>query len=92
MGKELRLEIRADFAHASHSIEWRGSPKEEWDITPLQVADASHSPVDAMEGVNGWLFNAGGPAFEDDEDWRLVEVKDEEDDEDDEYGYKYGKC
>ncbi|MCP5449739.1 MAG: hypothetical protein H6972_04105 [Gammaproteobacteria bacterium] len=76
--RSFQLEIRADFAQAADTIEWRCDPRDEFDVGPLQVADARHDPEVATLAINGWLSGGGGGAFDEDENWRLVEVEEGE--------------
>lgn len=63
VGKNVVLEIRADFAQASSPIEVRDGMGQ-WKPTLFQVASAGHDPIEACKMVNRWFAREGGEAWE----------------------------
>lgn len=51
------FEILMNTDEASDPISWRMKGDEEWERTPFQTADASHSVAEAMVLVEEWLDN-----------------------------------
>ena len=47
-------EIKADFAQAASQIMVRWDSDLDWQPTPFQVADARHSPAEAVRLVKNW--------------------------------------
>jgi hypothetical protein len=63
-GRTVLMTFRADFRQASSPILIGDEAGKQFSGTPLQVADARHSPVAAAKLLNEWLRNNGGQCWE----------------------------
>jgi len=78
---EERAQITArHWGDAAATLYYRGSDDEDWAPSPFQVADARHSPIDAVLMINSWLEgNFDQPFLMKGETFKLIALKDEED-------------
>ena len=80
---EERMQIAArHWGDAAATLYYRESNDDAWEPTPCQVADARHSPSAAVLMIDEWLDRNFDQAFlEDGEEFELVDIEDDEDDE-----------
>jgi len=69
----LRMRFGGDFANAASPLVLLDLDGDDTgpSSTPLQVADARHSPYRAAERLNAWLHSEGGGAWGEDEDYTV---------------------
>ena len=70
----LRMRFGGDFANAASPLVLLDLDGDDTgpSSTPLQVADARHSPYRAAERLNAWLHSEGGAAWGEDETYEVA--------------------